>query len=178
MKPYYEDGQATIYNADCRDVLSSLPPSDAMVTDPPYGIGYASLRPNDPIAGDASPEDARGLLRAALRLTRAGVYFVCCDWRSLGWVTEEMTWAKLPPKSCIVWDKGHGVQNLDRFAKAHEFVVYAGPFGGEKTLATDVWRVPRDFQPDHPTPKPVGLMARCIQFATPPRCARSGPVHG
>jgi DNA modification methylase len=29
----------TVYNADCREVLPSLPKVDAVVTDPPYGIG-------------------------------------------------------------------------------------------------------------------------------------------
>jgi len=31
-------GRATLYLADCRDVLPQLPTSDAVVTDPPYGL--------------------------------------------------------------------------------------------------------------------------------------------
>ena len=40
MKPYYEDTKAgiVIYNADCRDVLPTLPSVDLVLTDPPYGI--------------------------------------------------------------------------------------------------------------------------------------------
>jgi predicted RNA methylase len=34
-------GRATLYNADCRDVLPLLGKVDAVVTDPPYGIGKA-----------------------------------------------------------------------------------------------------------------------------------------
>lgn len=41
MKPYYEHGGITIYHGDCRDVLPSLSP-DAIVTDPPFGIGFAA----------------------------------------------------------------------------------------------------------------------------------------
>ena len=36
MKPYYEHAGITIYHGDCRDVLPTLPPSDLVVTSPPY----------------------------------------------------------------------------------------------------------------------------------------------
>jgi len=32
-------GNAILYRADCREVLPTLPKVDAVVTDPPYGIG-------------------------------------------------------------------------------------------------------------------------------------------
>jgi len=38
MKPYYEDENVTIYNADCREVLPTLDKVDLVLTDPPYGI--------------------------------------------------------------------------------------------------------------------------------------------
>ena len=31
-------GNATLYLGDCRDILPTLGPVDAVVTDPPYGI--------------------------------------------------------------------------------------------------------------------------------------------
>lgn len=41
MKPYYERAGIKIYHADCREVLPTLEPGDvdAVVTDPPYGLG-------------------------------------------------------------------------------------------------------------------------------------------
>ena len=33
-------GDATLYLGDCRDVLPTLPRVDAVITDPPYGIGF------------------------------------------------------------------------------------------------------------------------------------------
>src|ERR1035437_6127270 len=36
MKPYYQHGGITIYNADCRLVLPTLPKCDLLLTDPPY----------------------------------------------------------------------------------------------------------------------------------------------
>lgn len=32
-------GNATLYRGDCMDVLPTLPKVDAVITDPPYGIG-------------------------------------------------------------------------------------------------------------------------------------------
>ena len=40
-------GLATLYLGDCREVLPTLAPVDLILTDPPYGIGYAA----NPIVG-------------------------------------------------------------------------------------------------------------------------------
>jgi site-specific DNA-methyltransferase (adenine-specific) len=41
LKPYYEHAGITIYHGDCRDVLLALPgPVDAVLTDPPYNVGF------------------------------------------------------------------------------------------------------------------------------------------
>ena len=37
-------GNATLYLGDCREILPTLPKVDAVVTDPPYGIGEAAGR--------------------------------------------------------------------------------------------------------------------------------------
>ena len=35
-----EIGNATLYLGDCMDILPRLPKVDAVITDPPYGIGF------------------------------------------------------------------------------------------------------------------------------------------
>jgi site-specific DNA-methyltransferase (adenine-specific) len=40
-------GNATMYLGDCRDILPTLPKVDAVVTDPPYGIGFEYLNYDD-----------------------------------------------------------------------------------------------------------------------------------
>lgn len=48
MTPYYEHGGVTIYHGDCLGVLEHLAPHygerlfDLLLTDPPYGIGFAA----------------------------------------------------------------------------------------------------------------------------------------
>ena len=37
MTPYYADDAVTIYHADCREWM---PAADAILTDPPYGLGF------------------------------------------------------------------------------------------------------------------------------------------
>jgi DNA modification methylase len=49
MKPYYEHGGISIYNADCLEVLPSLPPVDLILTDPPYNVSCRSGRANTTI---------------------------------------------------------------------------------------------------------------------------------
>jgi site-specific DNA-methyltransferase (adenine-specific) len=42
-RPYYEQGDITIYHGNCRDVLPNVQ-ADVLVTDPPYGIGGSPRR--------------------------------------------------------------------------------------------------------------------------------------
>jgi len=41
VKPYYQDDAVTIYHGDCREIVPTLGKFDLLLTDPPYGIGYA-----------------------------------------------------------------------------------------------------------------------------------------
>lgn len=40
MKPYSQDKRVTIYHGDCREILPSLSGGSAVVTDPPYELGF------------------------------------------------------------------------------------------------------------------------------------------
>jgi hypothetical protein len=42
IEPYFKDETVTIFNADARAVLPHLEMVDVILTDPPYGIGFAS----------------------------------------------------------------------------------------------------------------------------------------
>jgi len=137
-----------------------------MFTDPPYGVDYVAMRGGKKIANDSSLSTAEQVMTDAFLNAKTKTNFVCCNWRSLPATIDAMKMASMQPKACIVWDKESRVQNLDRYAKQHEFIVYSGPFGGERTVDVDVWRIQRDFVPDHPTPKPVELVARALNTSS------------
>ena len=42
MKPYYQDDRATVLHGDCLALMAEMPDAsfDAVVTDPPYGLGF------------------------------------------------------------------------------------------------------------------------------------------
>jgi len=72
LKPYYQDASITIYCGDCREILPSLEKVDLLLTDPPYGIGYAAgestqrgIQKHDKVAGDDSQFDASFMIDSA-----------------------------------------------------------------------------------------------------------------
>ncbi len=74
-KPYYEEKGIQIFLGDCRTILPQLGRFDLLLTDPPYGAGYASnpilgknraSAPHAPQGWDETPfNDVDLLLRAA-----------------------------------------------------------------------------------------------------------------
>ncbi len=104
-EPYYEHGGITIYHGDCREILPGLE-ADAVVTDPPYGIGearkdhgsrdrFAVRREYGKAAWDDAPPG-----EALMDLVR-----LAAPW-SIVWGGN---FHALPPSSCwLVWDKDNG----------------------------------------------------------------------
>src|ERR1035437_9187992 len=142
--------------------------ADMVFTDPPYGIGYQDTKgKHAKIANDTELGAIPDLIRLVLLNTCP--LFICCNWKSWSTYERAMIESEKPPKSCIVWDKKVRIQNLDKFYKQHEFIAYYGPFGGQKTVAGDVWRVEREVSSDHPTAKPVALIEQALEYASMPK---------
>jgi DNA modification methylase len=96
-------GDCTLYLGDCREVLPTLPKVDAVVTDPPYGIGESAAK-NSSRVSLAAPTD-----------------YGADEWDSepadpvvIAWMRANSRWQvifggnyfELPPTSCwLVWDK-------------------------------------------------------------------------
>jgi site-specific DNA-methyltransferase (adenine-specific) len=70
-------GNATLYRADCFDVLPSLAEIDAVVTDPPYGIGFTYRTYDD--APEKYDDLMTRLVPELVRVTNDGPCFV---WQS------------------------------------------------------------------------------------------------
>lgn len=111
LKPYYADDFVTIYHGDCRDLIGTLEPIDAVVSDPPYGIGadqrqaerankqhgraLAPSRDYGHSDWDSQPPDAADLTRL-LEIGRSHVF-----WGG--------NYFGLPPaRGWLVWDKETG----------------------------------------------------------------------
>ncbi len=60
LVPHYADDMVTVHHGDCLDVLRALPDSsiDAVVTDPPYGIGFMGHAWDQP--GEHGPVRSNG----------------------------------------------------------------------------------------------------------------------
>lgn len=144
-------GAATLYLGDCRDILPTLPKVDAVITDPPYGIGIASnpvRQMHERLDWDAATPDESVLSAviqvAAVAVVWGGNYF------------------DLPPSQCfLVWDK---VQPQD-FSLAMCEQAWTNKKGPAKLYRQSVL----SYRKEHPTQKPVELMKWCIeQAAVPP----------
>ena len=48
------------------------------------------------------------------------------------------------------------------FGKQHEWVIYSGLFGGQKTVDGDVWQIKREVSKEHPTSKPIELITKSL----------------
>jgi len=150
-------GNATLYMCDCRDILPTLPKVDAVITDPPYGIGaakakaHSSIRDNDQWErkswDDAPPEQS--LISAALE--KAAVSFV---WGG--------NYFALPPSSgWLVWRKPEAETG---FTLADVELCWSS-----MSFAARCKTLPRRDGNEHPTQKPVELMKWCIEQAGSPQ---------
>ncbi len=96
MKPYYQDSAVTIYHGDCRELAVAPREFDLLMTDPPYGIGFAGQPTNyqraagmKPLAwDDAAPDIEPFLGSASNQCIWGGNYFPLP--KSRGW----LAWCK------------------------------------------------------------------------------------
>lgn len=151
-------GDATLYLGDCREILPTLERVDAVVTDPPYGIGEAAgankSRTKIAVAkdyGNASWDDQpidADLLRLVMLAGRWNVIF-------------GGNYYPPPPTRCwLVWDKLNSGDFADcelawtNLPKAVRRLQY---------LWNGMIKAPGETRGDHPTQKPVGVMSWCLQ---------------
>ena len=157
-----EIGDCVLYEGDCLEILPTLEPVDAVVTDPPYGIAYKSPLANlgaqvfDKIAGDDGSLDLRPiLLFAPIALCfGANCYpeqlphrgrWLCWDKRTIDGSADKMMGSPFELAWC---SKTSGFDKIVRVL--HGGVVNAD--GGRR---------------EHPTQKPIAVMTQGIKWAAP-----------
>jgi len=153
-----EIGDCTLYLGDCQKVMPFLTDVDAVITDPPYGIGEAAgknksrdkLATSKDYGNDCWDDMPATLARlelmreiAPLQIIFGGNYY------------------PLPPTSCwLVWDKKNGASdfadcelawtNLSKAVRRIEF------------MWNGMMRQNGEERGDHPTQKPVEVMRWCL----------------
>jgi DNA modification methylase len=155
-------GDATLYLGDCMEILPTLSGLDVLVSDPPYGIAYASGMGGKfkgvSIANDVST-DTRD---SVLCLFDGKPALVFGSWKR---PRPEGT------KQVIVWEKGDhvgmGDLSLPWRPNTEEIYVLGSGFSGHRGSSVIKINAPSpNFTPEaerfHPTEKPVALMCELI----------------
>ena len=154
-------GNATLFNADCADVLASWPDCfgvGAVVTDPPYGISaysggtmgggvLAKQSTYEPTEWDAEPIDF-DLLQRLLGLGRWQIVF-------------GGNYYPMPAAKCwLVWDKVNGKNNFADCELAWTNLPRAVRL--KRYMWHGMLREKGAQRGDHPTQKPLEVMKWCI----------------
>jgi len=171
MSIYYSDEFVTLYHGDCLELADYWLDADVLVTDPPYGISYTGFggrgywddaSKHEQIAGDADTS----IRDAVLKLWGNRPALVFGTWR----VQRPANTRQL-----IIWDKSHngpGMGALDLpWGPSHEEIYALGSgFVGKRegsVLKVTPYNSQSADRPNHPTPKPVGLMEQLILKCPP-----------
>jgi len=146
-------GRATLYLGDCRDVLPMLPKVDAVVTDPPYGIGESGGRART--RGCSTPNHER--LEWDNETPPQEVF----DWLLANsddqaiFGANYFTDRNLPPRmGWLYWDKCMGGDFSDGE------LIFTSRMKALKAI-----RIPQNsVDRVHPTQKPVSVMKAVLSF--------------
>jgi len=153
--------------------------ADAVFTDPPYNVDYtggteeALKIANDNMSGASFRAFLLAAFTAAAAVTKdGGAIYVChADTEGTNFRTA-LVEAGFLLKQCIVWVKQHFVMGRQDYHWQHEPILYGWKDGaahawyGDRKQST-VWNVDRPMaSPEHPTMKPVALVAMAIGNST------------
>ena len=144
MKPTEIIGNCSLWLGDCREILPTLPKVDAVITDPPYGLGNkmqggtwgAKAEFKEMVVWDNAPPEVNFLLQL-------------CDVAETA-VFWGGNYYGLPPTRCwLVWDKQNAVPTM-----ADCELAWTSKDANTKRISLPVGRV----ENGHPSEKPLRLM--------------------
>lgn len=158
-------GSATLYLADCREVLPGLGVVDAVLTDPPYGQKYKSGWATDELwkAGRTITGDENCVARdeALAMVTCAALVFG----------TEKVA-KPVETRMTLTWDKGPalgmGALDLPWKPSTEQIYVLGKGFVGGRNSGAVIHHPPVQSMAkngrQHPNEKPVGLLERLLTW--------------
>jgi DNA modification methylase len=158
VKPYYEHAGIAIYHGDCdiwlREHWEQPTIADLLLTDPPYGLNYAS----DVIGhGRTWGQHERGEWDALTASTAVLNDFICCAAESIIWGGN---YYALPPSRCwLVWHKPDAPPTMSDCELAWTSLRRPAQVMAWSIAATNAERC------GHPTQKPESVMRWCLSLA-------------
>jgi site-specific DNA-methyltransferase (adenine-specific) len=186
MKPYYEQSGIMVYHGDCREVLPTLDPVDAIIADPPYGVMLGEVSNGASREKEQtgytqfsdSPEYLQSVVIPAFKmaLSIAKRAAITCGNRNL--------WMYPPADDWGVWYNPAGTgRNKWGFILAQPILYYGkDPRLGKCQYASSVWGLNDSVadlkQSSHPCPKPENFMHWMVKKASLERETVLDPFMG
>jgi DNA modification methylase len=157
-------GDCVLYRADCRDVLPTLTGIDAVVTDPPYGIGHV-----------AHSNTVRNGWKGKKSYADKDIHGDDADFDPSPFLQfpDVILWGanhyaqSLPRGRWLVWNKLGHLEPWDSFSDVE--IAWHNRRGSDRIFSL-LWKGLAQGEKTgggvrfHPTMKPVGLMAWCLTF--------------
>lgn len=195
MTPYYDRDGITIYCGDCLEVMPGLDGTfDAVITDPPYGIGYESNWKTQLDGTSRETENSFGddkvntdwLVPAFELIKDVGFVYVFTRWDVINLLTAAMVDAKFKVVQRLVWNKLHWkMGDLHYYGSQLEDIVFC--VKGRPNLQWEkrqgnLYNFSSFYLPEgqvnHPTQKPVALIKSFILDAVDSLGAIIDPFMG
>ena len=152
--------------------------ADMVFTDPPYNVDYTGKTAdalkiqNDKMEGGAFRAFLTDAFARMVESSKPGAPAYVCHADTEGYnfrgAFADAGWLL---KQCIIWEKHHFVMGRQDYQWQHEPILYGwkpGPhrFYGGRNLTT-IWKVDRPMaNREHPTMKPVALVAQAVKNST------------
>ena len=146
-KPYYDEGGIQIFHGDCREILPHLPKVDLVLTDPPYGIGFAGQPTKWQRRAGAKPERWDDEAPDLALVIDAGE--AACIWGG--------NYFSLPPRrGWMIWVKPDSPPSMGSVEMAWTSIDAVASHIVCSISQTNRERV------GHPTQKPLKVMSWCM----------------
>lgn len=167
------------WKGDCLELMKNVPDEsvDLILTDPPYGIDYQSMRKKDKtkrlpkILNDKEPF-VRFIAQLGRIMKPTSCAMIFTRWDVQQYFIDKLVENNLKVRNVLIWDKQiHGMGDLKRsYGSRYESIIFVSndcfrfPTKRPQDIITARRVMPTNLK--HPNEKPVDLLERLIQQVT------------